>query len=667
MEQIVIVLGFVIGLPLEAALVAVVARRVLGVPVGWLRSVAVGLIMIVSLGAMINFVLDTAGLGSSSAFTVAPVKVVLFVVLAAAWVFALGVAALVGLEAVVPTGTLAHTLGYVTGWGARRRRAKRYTQIIVIAVKHGLGGYLRGRAGADSYHGVAKTARSLKDALNEAGVTFIKLGQMVSTRQDLVPEAFISELSTLQTQATPEPWAQIEPAIACALGRPLDTVFSSIDPHPLASASVAQVHRARLHGGQDVVVKVQRPGARKQVTSDLEILLRLARWLNRSTPWGRSLGVFRLAQGFAASLAEELDYTVERDNMRAVAVGGADGQDTAIAIPHAYENYSSSTVLVMDKLPGIPIGDAKDLLATFSDGCRKAIAERLLNEVFRQIMVTGVFHADLHPGNIFITDDGSLGMLDFGSVGRLDDSARTALATLLLAIDRNDAIAATDALIELLDRPDELAERELERAIGQLVLRYRTGFGSSGSAGMFASLFKLVSVHRFAIPPQIAAAFRALGALEGTLRLISNDIDIVATARAQGRAIMGQALKPGNLRHSLERQLLSLLPVVQRLPRRINKITEDLEQGRLSINIRPLADPRDRRFITALVQQVVVAILAAAATLGATILLTSDMGPWLTSSVRLYAFVGYALLFGGFVLALRALVSVFKNNADRFA
>ncbi|MGH2389687.1 MAG: hypothetical protein ACRDIE_15915 [Chloroflexota bacterium] len=238
---------------------------------------------------------------------------------------------------------------------------------------------------------------------------------------------------------------------------------------------------------------------------------------------------------------------------------------------------------------------------------------------------------------------------------------------LLLAIDRNDSIAATDVLIELLDRPDELAERELEREIGQLVLRYRTGFGGRGSAGMFASLFKLISVHRFAIPPQIAAAFRALGALEGTLRMISKDIDIVATARVQGRDIMGRALKPGNLRQSLERQLLGLLPVMQRLPRRINKITEDLEQGRLSINIRPLADHRDRQFITTLVQQVVVAILAAAATLGATMLLTSDTGPLLTPSVRLYAFFGYALLFVGFVLALRVLVSVFKQNPGRFA
>ncbi len=667
MEHVVNIIIVSLVLVLEAALLAVVARRVLGAPVGWPRSIVVGLIIIVGTQAMESVVLDTTGLSSHSALMVAPAKVVLVVVLVAAWVFALGLAALVVLEVVVPTGTLPTPLAFLTGWGTRRRRATRYAQIVAIAVKHGLGGYLRGHASAEPYTGVATTARALKDALNEAGVTFIKLGQMVSTRPDLVPEAFITELATLQTQAAPEPWAQIEPAIAGALGRPLDTVFSSIDPHPLAAASVAQVHLARLHGGQDVVVKVQRPGARTQVTSDLEIMLRLARWLNRSTPWGRALGVFRLAQGFAASLDEELDYTVELDNMRSIAAGRADDPDTAIAIPQAYEDYSSRTVLVMDTLPGIPIAQAKDMLATFSDADRKEIAERLLTDVFHQILVSGVFHADLHPGNIFITADRRLGMLDFGSVGRLDESARAALGMLFLAIDLNDAIAATDALIELLDRPDALAERDLERAIGQLVLRYRTGFGRSGSAGMFASLFTLISVHGFAIPSQVGAAFRALGALEGTLRLISTDIDIVATARAQGRDIMGRAGEPANLRHSLEHQLLGLLPVVQRLPQRLNKITEDLEQGRLSLNIRPLADPRDRHFITALVQQVVVALLAAAATLGATILLTSDTGPLLTPSVRLYAFFGYALLFVGFVLALRALVLVFQTNPDRSA
>lgn len=641
--------------------VAIVARQVLGVPVGWPRALIVGLVTILTGSPILNFIVDRSGLIKNGKVMVTPGIASLFVILTFAWVFALGLTSLVIAEAIAPTGTLPSPLSLITGWKARRRRTKRYLQIITIATRNGLGGFLGGRVRTGPDRGPAQIARSLRRALNEAGVTFVKLGQMISTRRDLVPDEFIVELSTLQTRAEPVPWSRIEPAIVATLGRPIQEVFSLIDPEPLASASVAQVHEAQLLDGSDVVVKVQRPGARQQVTSDLEIILRLARWLNRVTPWGRSLGVYRLAQGFAASMDEELDYTVEIDNMRSIAAGLAADPQSRIRIPRVYPEYSSSALLVMDKVDGTPVGDAGALLQTFTPDERREIAAQLLKEVLRQIVVTGVFHADLHPGNVLLQADHGLALLDFGSVGRLDEAARTALGLLLLAIDRNDSIGATDALIELLDRPDELTERELEREIGQLLLRYRSGFGASGSAGMFTSLFKVIRGHGFAIPPQIAAAFRALAALEGTLAIISADLDFVATAREEGRAMMGALLRPGMLRQTLEGQLISLYPVLQRLPRRLNRISDDLEQGRLSINIRPLADRRDRAFITDLIHQIIVAALACAATLGAVILLTSNTGPMIAPDFRLYAFLGYTLLFVGFILGLRSLIRVFKR------
>ncbi len=639
---------------LEGALVAMVARRVLGAPVGWPRALMVGLLTILGLGPSINFIVDTTGFEVGKAIAT-PLAALPFIVLGMAWAFVLGVTSLVVLEAIAPTGTLPTPITVIAAWRARRRRTRRYAQVMAIAVRHGLGGYLRGRTRRGQ--SAATLARSLRDALNEGGVTFVKLGQMISTRRDLVPEEFVRQLSTLQTRAEPEPWSRIEPAVAAGLGRPIGDVFSAIDPRPLASASVAQVHRARLRSGQDVVVKVQRPGARDQVTADLEIISRLAVRLERLTSWGRSLGVVRLARGFAASLEEELDYTVELDNMRGIAGGG-------IAVPRAHEAYCGPTLLVMDVLDGMPVGDAGPLLATFPPETRKKIADRLLNEVLHQILVTGVFHADLHPGNIFITDVGELGMLDFGSVGRLDGAARTSLGLLLLSIDRNDSVAATDALIELLDRPRGLAERELERDIGQLMLRYRPGLGNGGSAGMFTTLFKLVSGHEFAIPPQVAAAFRAFGALEGTLEVISEDVDLVEAARRQGRELMAHATEPEAIRADLESRLVHFLPTLQRLPRRIGKITEDLEQGRFTVHVRPFADQEDRRFLTGLIQQVIVAILAGAAMLGAIILMTSDTGPMITPTFRLFTFLGCVLLLVGFVLALRSLVLVFTRRSD---
>jgi ubiquinone biosynthesis protein len=355
---------------------------------------------------------------------------------------------------------------------------------------------------------------------------------------------------------------------------------------------------------------------------------------------------------------------VELENMRSVAAALAESGIENVLVPHAYEEFSGSRLLVMDKLDGLPISHAHHLLAAMQPVQRHGVAEKLLKATLSQIVDTGVFHADLHPGNIFLRDDGGVGLLDFGSVGRLDPATRQSLGTLLYAVEKDDGVSATDALIELLDRPDELDERALERGVGQLLTRYRTGFGAHGSRSMFSVLLNLLVQHGFAVPPQIAAAFRALAALEGTLGQISPDFDVVAAARAEGKRIMGRQFKPGNLKDQLESRMLQLLPLLDRMPRRINKLTEDLEQGRFSMNVRMLADNRDRHFLDTLVQQVVVALLASAATLGAIVLIASDTGPMLTENVRMHAFFGYTLLFAGFVLSLRAVALVFRRHPE---
>jgi ubiquinone biosynthesis protein len=654
--------GFAI-VALVAMLVAAMARRILGVPVGWPRSLLVAVLVLISLAAAFEFAVGASGLPTDpQAMADDPAPYLAFVVLSTVWVFLFGLVALVLLELLLPTGTIPTPRSLLARLRGARRRTRRYTQITAIAVKHGLGRYLRGRRRMPPQEGLARTARSLTTALNEAGVVFIKFGQMLANRPDVVPDVFVRELANLRTRADPEPWPLIEAAIDAALGRPNGDAFATVEREPLAAASVAQVHRGRLHDGAEVVLKVQRPGARKQVAVDTDILLRLSRWLERTTAWGAALGVHRLAEGFAASLAEELDYTVELANMRGLADDGAQGR--RLRVPRGYPEYSSRTLLVMEGLVGTPVGDAGELLSTLDTDQRQELAARLAGEVLRQVTVTGVFHADLHMGNILIGPDHELAMLDFGSVGRLDSASRTSIGLLLLAIDRNDSVGATDALTELLERPDDLADRQLERDLGRLILRYRAGLGR-GSAEMFGELLPLILRYGFAIPPQVAAVFRALTALEGTLRAISPDVDLVAVARAQGRHLSDQAVAPADLRQALERRLLAMLPALQRLPRRLDKISQDLEQGRFTVRIRPFADRPGRSFITNLVQQIVVALLAATGTLSAIILITSDTGPSITPNVRLYAFFGYALLFVAFVLALRALVLVFRPTDRR--
>lgn len=650
-------------LVLQSWLAATVVRRVVGVPIGWPRSIVVGFVMSVAMGFTVQYLFRAGTDQNTNGLNVAPSVAILFLILAVGWIFALGVAALVFFEAAFPTGSLPRFSSFFTGGKARRQRSRRYTEILSIAVRHGLGSRLRGfgQSGFDEHE--AKTARALRNALNEAGVTFVKLGQMLSTRRDLLPAAYIRELETLQTNASPEPWEKIMAVAEEQLGRPLSEIFSEVDPTPLAAASVAQVHQAVLWDGTPVVLKVQRPGALAQVNLDTDIIIRLAKWLGKTTPWGSSLGVHELARGFAASLEEELDYTIELENMRTIE-HALDAGTFAVTVPHAYEKLSGERLLVMDRLPGRPVSSAGKILATLTASERSALAATLLGVTLQQIISDGVFHGDLHAGNIFISPEGTLGLLDFGSVGRLDPGTQTALGMMLYSIDKNDAAGATDALLELLDQPDDLDVKVVERSLGQLLTRFRSGFRAGGSQKMFSEVFALVIAHKFSVPAQIGAAFRALSTVEGTLLLIDPRMDLVTAARTEGSRLMSGRFSLGSLKDSLEQRLVSLAPLLNRLPRRMNKISEDLEHGRFSMNVRMLAHAADRRYLTGLFQQLVVAVLAGAAVLGAITLIVSNEGPLLTGEIHLYAVFGFALLFGGFVLGMRSLMLVFKRDED---
>ncbi|WP_423058725.1 ABC1 kinase family protein [Brevibacterium linens] len=656
-------LAALVFLFLQSWFAATVVRRVVGVPTGWPRTLAVGLVMSAVVAVTVQY-LYRAGTGQNvDGLDVSPGVAVLFMVLALGWIFALGVGALVMLEAAFPTGSLPSPQSLFFGWKSRRRRGRRYAQVVSIAVRHGLGSQLRG-FGGDSPGRDVKTARALKESLAEAGVTFVKLGQMLSTRRDILPPVFVRELETLQTQVTPEPWSVIEPAIAERLGRPIGEVFARIGSTPLAAASVAQVHEATLLDGTEVIVKVQRPKALNQVTQDLDIILRLAGWLNKTTTWGRDLGVQSLAAGFANTLEEELDYRIELDNMASIENSLKRSGKFDVTVPHGYPGLSGERLLVMDRLPGQPVSRAGALLTELSDAERSRLATTLLGATLEQIIGDGIFHADLHAGNIFITPEGKLGLLDFGAVGRLDPGTQTSLGLMLYSIDQNDSAGATDALIELLGRPDGLDDREVERAVGELLLRYGGGTRAAQGQKLFDDLFNLVLAHRFSVPAPISAAFRAMASVEGALLTIDPHFDVVAVSRQEGNRLVRSKLKGTKITDELQRRALQLMPMIDRMPRRINKITEDLEQGRFSMNMRVLENPSDRSFLTSLFQQLIVAVLAGAAVVGAIMLITSDEGPLLTKDIHLYSFFGFVLLFGGFVLSMRSLMLVFKRDGQ---
>ncbi len=650
----------VVGLAslLNAVVIAVLARRLLGAPVGWPRTLVLALLVNAAASPLLQSAMVPLGLPRNPSHAEAgTAQFGLVTALLIGWLVVAEVVTLAILEVFVPTGSLPDPFVSMRELPARVRRTRRYLQILRIAARHGLGRYVRNRPATDLDPPVSATARALRLALSEAGVTFVKLGQTLSTRSDLLPEAFVTELSALHSDVPPQPWATVRATLEAELGGPVEETFERFDERPLAAASVGQVHAARLRGGDEVVVKVQRSDARAQVTADLDIVLRLAGWLDRRTTWARRVGLRELGAGFAEALEEELDFTVELGNVQAVAATRPPG--SAVRIPRVHPGPSTRRVLVMERLPGLPLSQAHHVVAAFSDERRHELAAALLSTVLSQIVVGGVFHADLHAGNVLVDGD-RLGLLDFGSVGRLDRNARQSVGLLLLAVDRQDSAAATMALLDLLDRGVTLDHRTLERDVGGLLMR--VGGGTAGAGGrMLVGMLRLVVRHGLSVPPHVAAAFRALGSLDGTLQALSPGVDLATLAREQGRDLLRQGGAAG-VRQQVEDQLLTLLPLVGRLPRRIDSITEDLEAGRLAVTVRTLQHPSERDFLTDLAQQVVVAVLASATALGGILMVTSTAGPMLTDTLPLFTFLGFVLLLFGFVLGSRAVVLVFRHR-----
>lgn len=553
-------------------------------------------------------------------------------------------------------------------------RWRRYAQITGIVARYGLTAYLSGRrtppevAGTTTISGTRRLWSRVCRALAEAGGAFVKLGQVLSTRADLLPPDAIAELSALQDKVPPAPPDAVEALLARELGAPPGEIFASFDATPLAAASIAQAHSAQLATGEQVIVKVQRPGIREPVERDLDILLRMARGLAARTAWARSFGVADLAEGFAANLREELDFRVEARNIGAVAASlgpprrragaRADGE---VRIPSVFPQHSTGRVLVIERLDGVSVRDAGPLIDELGLA-RAELARALLRCFLRQILREGTFHADPHPGNVMILRDGCLALIDFGSVGRLDPLQRAAIQRMLVAMDRHDAGLLTDALLDLAQvRAGRLDEERLERSLAQLMAQ-RLGPGMAPGPELFVDLFAVLLDFGLAFPPVVGGVFRALVTLQGTLALLDPDFQVVDEARALGSEWMQESFGPTSLRKAATDELLALLPLLQRLPRRLDRITAALERGQLAANVRVLADERDVRVLSRLVSRGVLAFLGVGLSIPSVLLLGLHGGPALASTLTVYQLFGYFGLFASAVLILRVIVAIARER-----
>lgn len=537
---------------------------------------------------------------------------------------AIAITVLVVSEVVLPSGALPSPLRWPALVRDRASRTGRYGEILRILSRHRL---LPPRVPGDAAER-RDHARELRLALEESGVAFVKMGQVLSTRPEIVTPEYILELSRLQENAEPLPVAQVRTAFEESTGRALEEAFESFDEEPLASASIAQVHRARLRGGREVAVKVQRPGIAPLVERDLDIARRVATSFERAASGTGTLGAVELAEGFAANLREELDFTREARNLAAMEAALA-RHDDGVVVPWHSPDLTTREVLVMEDLPGRTLASEGFIQALPLEE-RESIARRLFRSLLNQILLDGVFHADPHPGNIMVLPDGTIGLIDLGSVGRLTRVDRQGLIQLLHAVEAQDAEMLTDAILQVVDRSDHLDIDRLQRALGAFMAA-STGPGARFDMELFGTLTRLLARFDLRVPPNLAGAFRAIATLEGTLRALDPGFDVMAAGTDFADAHLGTMLNPLEFAGVVKEEAMKALPQLRALPRQLSMIAADLEHGRTTLNIRPFSDSADRRFLTFLVNELVIAAVGITLAVVATVLVV--FGPHVTLQV----------------------------------
>jgi len=635
--------------------IAAVARRVLGVHIGWVRS---GLAAAAALVAELGFESQVVWNEATNRVAFIPLQIGITIFIALLF--------LVAAEMIVPRGGVPRPHEIVRSVRVRTQQSQRGSQLTAIALRNGLPSLARLRtnpftAPADQR---AEQAQALRRALEQAGVTFVKLGQMLSTRRDLLPAEYTEALSHLQEDVDPQPWDELAQTLARELDNDPGNIFADIDREPLAAASIGQVHRARLHTGEEVVIKIQRSGIRPIIERDLGIAASVAGRLEASTSWARSLGLESMVQGFASALREELDYRIEARNMAALrSVVAAHPDSPEITVPAPYLAYSTERVLVMELLTGKTLSSIGAIAeyTTATTAQPAVVARTLFDSLLRQVIVDGVFHADPHPGNIMLLDDGRIALLDCGSIGRIDSELRSALEQFMVAIERGDPRQVSDALFGFVARPEFVDEDGLRRSMGRFMAQH-LGPGAEPGLAMFTDLIRVLSQHQLVVPAEIATAFRAVGALEGTLTAIAPDFDIIEQTQSFARDQFAARLTPKSLGDTASSELLTLLPLLRRTPRHMDRIASSLDQGRLKINIGMFSDERERDLITGLVNQTLLALLAIGCGIMAALLLTNPGGPPVTSTLTLYEVFGYDLLILSAILNLRVLFVIFAGR-----
>ena len=585
------------------------------------------------------------------------------------WLFStLGVmSASVWIELLAKPGTLARAQTGLTSIPhpiravkQRGRRVSRYAQITRIAIRNGLGPLLGlGRHSEDGQARQVPFARRLRHSLEECGGMFVKMGQVASTRSDLVSPPVAEELSHLQDHVAPAPPEGVRELLEEELDAPVEEVFAEFSWTPLAAASIGQAHCARLHGGQQVIVKVQRPGVADSVSRDLDVLDELATMVEQRTSWGAEYRVSDLADEFAERLREELDFEIEARNASDIAAN-IDG-DSNVRIPTVFHDLTTRRVLVMEWLDGVSVRETDDIDELGFD--RRALAEELLRCMMQQMLVDAQYHADPHPGNVMVLRDGRLGLIDFGAASRIDPLQQMAIREVMVGVSQRDADLLRQAVLQVATLRRDVDDEELERALSRFMTRHLAP-GMVPSAAMFNDLLQLFFTFGINLPPELSTFFRALITLEGTLTTLSPGYPVIDRAEAIAGDWMRARLAPSTLEELAREELIRMGPTLRRLPRRLDRMANQIERGNFRARVSLFSDEHDERVVTKLVNRTVLALTGGVVGVIGAMLINVRGGPPFAGQTSLYEFFGYFSLFCSVVLIMRVIVSVLHDGVN---